>query len=152
MHSMQTGVLCSSTTRNPKSFSHASRRAISSTQSVFLQTPASPDPYFGSGVHILLKRVQQHVWTITLRDDFGTPFITYVGGGMELANMWVRFALKRQGNKVTGYYSFNDSPAAWIPVGCWEASKNGSSFGISTWTAGAEFDYLIARPLQSHTS
>ena len=113
---------------------------------------ASPDPYFGSGVHILLKRVQQHVWTITLRDDFGTPFITYVGGGMELANMWVRFALKRQGNKVTGYYSFNDSPAAWIPVGCWEASKNGSSFGISTWTAGAEFDYLIARPLQSHTS
>lgn len=87
-----------------------------------------------------------------LRDDFDTPFDTTIGGGLDLTNIWVRLALKKQGTKVTGYYSLNDAPSAWIPLGTWEASKSGTGFGISTWTAGAEFDYLVVRPLENVTS
>lgn len=113
---------------------------------------ATPDPYFGSAVHIQLRRDHQRSWKLTLRDDFGTPFVTYVGGGRNLTNVWVRVALKKQGNLVTGYYSFNDAPAAWIPIGTWEATKSGSGFGVGTWDAGAEFDYLVVRPLRTVTS
>ncbi|MBH2007526.1 DUF2961 domain-containing protein [Candidatus Saccharibacteria bacterium] len=113
---------------------------------------ATPDPYFGSAVHIQLRRDHQRSWKLTLRDDFSTPFVTFVGGGRDLTNIWVRVALKKQGNRVTGYYSFNDAPAAWIPIGTWEATKSGSGFGVGTWDAGAEFDYLVVRPLRTVTS
>ena len=66
--------------------------------------------------------------------------------------MWARLALKKVGNKVTGYYSLNSSPAQWIPVGSWIPTKTGTGFGVGTWTAGAEFDYLVVRPLQTVTS
>lgn len=113
---------------------------------------ASPDSYFGSAVHIELRRYHVSSWAILLRDDFGTPFITYIGGGMDLTNMWVRVALKKSGNFVTGYYSFSETSPTWIPVGRWEATKTGAGFGIGTWTAGAEFDYLVVRPLRTVTS
>lgn len=113
---------------------------------------STPDPYFGSAVHIILKRDHERSWKITLRDDFGTPLLTYIGAGRDMTNMWVRMALKKQGNVVTGYYSFNDAPAAWIPIGSWEATKTGSAFGVGTWDAGAEFDYLTVRPLVTTTS
>lgn len=122
-------------------------------QEVFLaMLGATPDPYFGSAVHIDFRRNEQYNWHIMLRDDFDTPFDTTIGGGLDLTNIWVRLALKKQGTKVTGYYSLNDAPSAWIPLGTWEASKSGTGFGISTWTAGAEFDYLVVRPLENVTS
>ena len=113
---------------------------------------ATPDPYFGSAVHIGFRRYEQYNWRIQLRDDFDTPFDTTIGGGLDLTNMWVRLAMKKQGTKVTGYYSLNDAPSPWIPLGTWEASKSGTGFGIATWTAGAEFDYLVVRPLENVTS
>lgn len=112
---------------------------------------ATPDPYFGSAVHIQLRRDQQRSWKLQLRDDFSTVMVTYVGGGMDMTNQWVRVALKKQGNNVTGYYSFNDAPAAWIPIGTWRVSKSGAGLGVGTWDAGAEFDYLVVRPLKSVT-
>lgn len=113
---------------------------------------ATPDPYFGSAVHIQLRRDHQRSWKLQLRDDFSTVMVTYVGGGVDLTNQWVRVALKKQGNMVTGYYSFNNAPAAWIPIGSWQASKSGAGLGVGTWDAGAEFSYLTVRPLKSVNS
>lgn len=113
---------------------------------------ATPDPYFGSAVHVQLRRLQQASWAISLRDDFDTPMITYVGGGMDMTNMWVRLAFKKVGSLVTAYYSFNDAPSPWIPIGTWQATKSGGGVGIGSWTAGAEFDYLTVRPLKTVTS
>lgn len=113
---------------------------------------ATPDSYFGSAVHIELKRSHASSWAVLLRDDFGTAFITYIGGSMDLTNVWIRLALRKRGNFVTGYYSFSTASTTWIPVGRWEASKTGTGFGIGTWTAGAEYDYLAVRPLRSVTS
>ena len=113
---------------------------------------STPDPYFGSAVHIQLRRNSQNNWTIQLRDDFDTVFVVTIGSGRDLVNNWVRLALKKTGTKVTGYYSLNPSPAQWIPIGTWAPTKTGTGFGVGTWTAAAEFDYLVVRPLSSYTS
>lgn len=113
---------------------------------------ATPDAYFGSAVHVQLRRLYQDSWAIMLRDDFGTPMLTYVGGGMDLTNMWVRLAFKKVGSEVTAYYSFNDAPSPWISIGTWQATKAGQGIGIGSWTAGAEFDYLTVRPLKTVSS
>lgn len=121
-------------------------------EALLVMLGATPDPWFGSAVHMELRRFENYNWRIQLRDDFNTPLETGVGGGLDLTNMWVRLAMKKQGTNVTGYYSLNDSPSPWIPIGTWEASKSGTGFGIATWTAGAEFDYLVVRPLEDVTS
>ncbi|USN96726.1 MAG: DUF2961 domain-containing protein [Candidatus Nomurabacteria bacterium] len=121
-------------------------------EALLVMLGATPDPYFGSAVHIGLRRYEQYNWHIQLRDDFDTPFDVTIGGGLDLTNMWARLALKKQGSKITGYYSLNDTPSPWIPLGTWDASKVGTGFGIATWTAGAEFDYLVVRPLEDVTS
>ncbi len=113
---------------------------------------STPDPYFGSAIHIQFRRNNQYGWVVQLRDDFDITFYTSVGSGRDLTNTWVRMALKKEGTKVTGYYSLNPSPAQWIPVGTWTPTKTGVEFGVGTWTAGAEFDYLVVRPLQTVTS
>lgn len=113
---------------------------------------ATPSPWFGSAVHIQLRRYGVQSWGIVVRDDFDTVFSMNVGNGRDLTNMWVRMAVKKDGTDATVYYSFNDSPSAWIPVGKWKPSKTETGFGVGSWTAGAEFDYLVVRPLESVTS
>lgn len=120
-------------------------------QAHLIMLGASPDPYFGSAVHIQLYRHDSTSWTINVRDDFATAFVVNVGSGRNLTNEWVRVAFKKQGGSVTAYYSLNAAPAAWIPIGKWNASKSDSAFGIGSWTAGAEFDYLVVRPLETVT-
>lgn len=112
---------------------------------------SSPDPYFGSAVHVQLVRFGQNNWVIRARDDFDEVFIRTIGGGRNLTNVWVKLALKVVGTTVTAYWS-PDGSVVWQPVGTWTTGKNGSAFGIGTWTAGAEFDYLVARPLQTYTN
>jgi hypothetical protein len=113
---------------------------------------ATPNPWFGSAVHLQLKRNSQQSWIIVARDDFDTSAIVNVGSGSDLTNVWVRLALKKQGAEVSAYYSLNASPAPWIPIGAWTATKSDVGFGIGTWTAGAEFDYLKVLPLKSVVS
>lgn len=113
---------------------------------------ATPNPWFGSAVHLQLKRDSQQSWVIVARDDFDTSFVTNVGSGRDLTNVWVRLALKKAGSAVTAYYAFNDEPSPWIPLGTWTPTKTDVGFGLGTWTAGAEFDYLIVRPLKTVTS
>lgn len=112
---------------------------------------SSPDPYFGSAVHVQLVRFGQNNWVIRARDDFDEVFIRTIGGGRDLTNIWVKLALKVVGSTVTAYWAPSSSPV-WQPLGTWTTGKNGSAFGIGTWTAGAEFDYLVARPLNTYTS
>ena len=113
---------------------------------------ATPDPYFGSALHVQLMRASDNTWSVLVRDDFDWVFTASVGSGRDLTNTWIRLAMKKEGTKVTAYYAFNDAPSPWIPIGVWTASKSGSGFGIATYTAGAEFDYLTVRPLKSVTS
>ena len=121
-------------------------------QAHLIMLGASPDPYFGSAVHIQLYRHHADSWTLNVRDDFATAFVVNVGSGRDLTNRWVRLAFKKVGSRVTAYYSMNTTPAAWIPIGSWIASKTDPAFGVGTWTAAAEFDYLVARPLKTVTS
>lgn len=113
---------------------------------------SSPDPYFGSAVHLQLYRHDAGNWTLNVRDDFATAFVVNIGSGRSLTNHWVRLALKKVGTRVTAYYSMNPAPAAWIPIGSWIASKSDAAYGVGTWTAAAEFDYLVVRPLRTVTS
>lgn len=110
---------------------------------------SSPDPWFGSAVHLQLYRHAIDNWSINVRDDFDTAFVVNVGSGRDLTNIWVRFAFKKVGTKVTAYYSLNQSPVAWIPLGTWTPTKTGTALGVGTWTAGAEFDYLTVHPLKT---
>lgn len=121
-------------------------------QAALVMLGASPDPYFGSAVHVMIRRAHANQWCIELRDDFGTPFITYVGSSADLTGVWVNLALKKQGTKVTGYYTFNSAAGVWTAIGTWTPTKTGTGFGISTWAAGAEFDHLIMRPLRTVTN
>ncbi len=113
---------------------------------------ASPDPWYGSAVHLQLRRYSQNSWGISVRDDFDTVFATTIGGGRDLTNVWTRLAVRKIGTNLTVYYSLNAAPAQWIPIGSWAPSKTGTGFGVGTWTAGAEFDYLAVRPLKTVTS
>ncbi len=121
-------------------------------QAHLLMLGSSPDPYFGSAIHLQLYRHDAGNWTLNVRDDFATAFVVNIGSGRNLANHWVRLALKKVGTRVTAYYSMNPAPATWIPIGSWIASKSGTAYGVGTWTAAAEFDYLVVRPLKSVTS
>ncbi len=111
----------------------------------------SPDPYFGSAVHVQLVRFGQYNWVVRARDDFDEVFIRTIGGGRDLTNVWVKLALKVVGSTVTAYWSPDDS-SVWQPLGSWTTGKTGSAFGIGTWTAGAEFDYLVVRPITHYTA
>lgn len=113
---------------------------------------SSPDAYFGSAIHIQLRRFQQHNWAVAARDDFDTPGFTNIASGRDLTNQWVRLAAKVVGTKVTAYYSLNDAPAAWVSFASWTTAKNGPSVGVGTWEAHAEFDSLTVRPLKSVTN
>lgn len=112
---------------------------------------SSPDPYFGSAVHVQLTRFNQHNWVVRARDDFDEVFIRTIGSGRDLTNVWVKLALKIIGTSVTAYWQ-PEGGTTWQPLGTWTTGKTGQAFGIGTWTAGAEFDYLTVRPLQSITS
>lgn len=113
---------------------------------------SSPDAFYGSAVHIQLRRFQVGNWAVAARDDFDTPGFTNIGSGRDLTNTWVRLAAKVEGTMVTAYYSLNDAPSAWVAFARWTTAKNGPSVGIGTWAAGAEFDYLTVRPLKTVTS
>lgn len=113
---------------------------------------SSPDAFFGSAVHVQFKRYQQGNWAILARDDFDAPGFTNIGSGRDLTNVWIRLAAKVEGTSVTTYYSLNDAPSQWVAFAKWTTAKNGPSIGIGTWTAGAEFDYLVARPLKNVTN
>lgn len=112
---------------------------------------ASPDPYFGSAVHVQLVRFGQYNWVIRVRDDFDEVFVRTVFGGRDMTNVWVKLALKVVGTTVTAYWC-PDSSTTWQPIGSWTSGKTGDAFGVGTWTAGAEFDYLVVRPLLLTTS
>jgi hypothetical protein len=112
---------------------------------------ATPSPYFGSAVHVEVMRTSSTGWRILARDDFDWVFTATIGSGRDLTNTWVYLALKKEGTKVTVYYRINADPAPWIPIGKWTTSKTGAGFAIATWKAGAEFDYLVARPLKTVT-
>ena len=120
-------------------------------QAHLIMLGARPDPYFGSAVHVQLYKHNSTSWSINIRDDFATTFLVQIGSGRDLTNEWVRLAMKKQGAKVTAYYSLNNAPSAWIPVGAWTATKTDSAVGVGTWTAGAEFDYLVVRPVSTVT-
>lgn len=111
----------------------------------------SPDPYFGSAVHVQLVRFGQHNWVIRVRDDFDEVFVRTIGGGRDLTNTWVRIALKVTGTTLTAYWA-PDGISVWQPLGSWVTGKTGIGFGVGTWTAGAEFDYLVVRPITTVTS
>lgn len=111
-----------------------------------------PDAFYGSAVHIQLRRFQEGNWAVAARDDFDTSGFTNIGSGRNLTNQWVRLAAKVEGTAVTAYYSLNDAPSAWVAFAKWTTTKNGPSVGIGTWTAGAEFDYLTIRPLKTVNS
>lgn len=111
----------------------------------------SPDPYFGSAVHVQLVRFGQNNWVVRVRDDFDEVFIRTIGGGRNLTNVWVKLALKVMGSSVTAYWA-PASTDIWQPLGTWTTAKSGSAVAISTWTAGAEFDYLVVRPIGLYTS
>lgn len=105
-------------------------------------TGLSPDPYYGSGNHIDLKRVAQYQWQIVVRDGFDTVSVTDLGSGRDLTNQYVWLAIKVQGTKRTAYYRF-DGALDWHPVVSWTANHaEGSAFGIGSWQAGCEFDAL----------
>ena len=111
----------------------------------------SPDPYFGSAIHLQLTRFNQYNWVVRVRDDFDEVFIQTIGSGRDLTNVWVKLAFKVVGTTVTAYWQA-DGGSQWQPMGSWTTGKTGQAFGIGTWTAGAEFDYLTVRPLQTVTS
>lgn len=111
----------------------------------------TPDPYFGSAVHVQLVRFTQYSWVIRVRDDFDEVFVRTIGGGRDLTNVWVKLALKVVGTQITAYWTHGDSQI-WQAVGTWTTGKTGSGFGVGTWTAGAEFDYLVVRPLANVSS
>lgn len=121
-------------------------------QAHLIMLGASPDPYFGSAIHLQLYRHYVDSWSLNVRDDFSTSFVINIGSGRDLTNHWVRLAFKKVGTRVTAYYSMNPAPAPWIPIGSWIASKTDSAYGVGSWTAGAEFDHLTVRPLKSVTS
>ncbi len=112
---------------------------------------SSPDPYFGSAIHVQLVRFNQNNWVIRVRDDFDEVFIRTIGGGRDLTNIWVKLAFKVVGTTVTAYWC-PDVNTTWQPLGSWTTGKTGQAFGIGTWTAGAEFDYLVVRPLATVTA
>lgn len=121
-------------------------------QAHLLMLGASPDPYFGSAIHLQLYRHHVDDWSLNVRDDFATSFVINIGSGRDLTNQWVRMAFKKVGTRVTAYYSMNPAPAAWIPIGSWIASKTDPALGVGSWTAAAEFDYLTVRPIKTVTS
>lgn len=111
----------------------------------------SPDPYFGSAIHLQLTRFNQYNWVIRVRDDFDEVFIRTIGSGRDLTNVWVKLAFKVVGTSVTAYWQ-PDGGTVWQTLGSWTTGKTGTAFGIGTWTAGAEFDYLVVRPLSTTNS
>jgi hypothetical protein len=111
----------------------------------------SPDPYFGSAVHVMLVRQNQYDWIIQARDDFDAPFVTQISNGIDLTNQWVWLAMKVVGSKVTAYWKPDTTRAPWVPVGSWTTGKNGDAFGFASYNAGVEMDQLNVYPLKSIT-
>lgn len=111
----------------------------------------SPDPYFGSAVHIQLVRFSQNNWVVRARDDFDEVFIRTIGGGRNLTNEWVKLAVKVVSQTMTAYW-MPEGCDSWQTLGSWTTGKTGEAFGIGTWTAGAEFDYLVVRSLTTVAS
>lgn len=111
----------------------------------------SPDPYFGSAVHVMFVRQNQYDWVIQARDDFDGPFVVQISNGLDMTNMWVWLSLKVIGSRITAYWKPDTTNAPWVPIGSWTTAKNGEAIGFASYNAGAEIDQLNIYPLRTVT-
>lgn len=103
---------------------------------------ASPDPYFGSAIHVSLFRdFDPYGWTIRVQDDFDSVGFTRIGGGRNLTNVWVELGLRVVGDQASAYYRM-PGEIEWTPVCKWTSSKSGTAVGFGAWRAGCEIDRL----------
>lgn len=110
-------------------------------QEAFLGIEGAYDVYYGSAVHVQLKKSANGSFEVVAKDDFDIHFTEVITTGGVID--WVHLALRKYDGRVTAYSSFDGE--IWSPLGAWNPTKSGSSIALGVWGASAEFDSLTIK-------
>lgn len=112
-------------------------------EEAFLGIEGAYDVFYGSAVHVQVKKHQSGAYEVQAKDDFDILFTEVITNGTDID--WVYIALRKYKGKVAAYTSFDGNN--WSPLGNWTPTKSGSSIAIGAWNTSAEFDNLVIKSI-----